>query len=273
LAPFFCSNPTSKTTLHMKKAISEYRTFFREFRQTFHTTGAIAPSGRVLARAVVKPLSCHQVPVRVLEVGSGTGAVSKEIVKQIRPGDWFDLVELNDRFVSTLRHRFATEPDFQRVADQCEVLHRAVQEVSTDTKYDYIICGVPFNNFPISLVKEILRHMSKLLRPGGTLSFFEYLWIRRFKSLLANRDERRRLGGVGVVIERYLSRYEFQCDTAWINFPPAMVHHLRVESSNKLESDGEPTARTIRAGQHYPPLRPGAPHSESHHARRGEAHR
>ena len=59
----------------MKNTIAEYRTFFKEFRKTFHTTGAIAPSGRALARAVIKPLSRHQRPVRVLEVGSGTGAV------------------------------------------------------------------------------------------------------------------------------------------------------------------------------------------------------
>lgn len=221
----------------MKKTITEYRTFFKEFRTSFHTTGAIAPSGRALCRAVIKPLSRHQQPVRVLEVGAGTGAATKEIVKEIRPGDHFDLVELNERFVQVLQHRFASEPDFMRVAAQSSIHHCSIQEIPAEEKYDFIICGVPFNNFPISLVKEILRHMTKLLKPGGTLSFFEYLWIRRFKAIVATRQERRRLEGVGRVLDRYVTRYEFQCDTAWINFPPAMAHHLRLKTGGNGPHD------------------------------------
>ena len=36
--------------------LREYRTFFRQFRQQFETTGAIAPSSRFLARAMARPL-------------------------------------------------------------------------------------------------------------------------------------------------------------------------------------------------------------------------
>lgn len=257
----------------MKNTFREYQTFFKEFRQTFHTTGAIAPSGRGLCRAVVKPMSRHTEPVRILEVGAGTGAATREIVKHIRPGDWFDMVELNTRFVETLQRRFETEPDFQRVASQSHILHCAVQQLPTDQKYDFIICGVPFNNFPVGLVKEILRHMAKLLKPGGTLSFFEYVWIRRFKALVANREERRRLNSVGRILDTYLARYEFHCDTAWINFPPAMAHHLRLSpASHEGGAHGE---RQGDSSQHV--LRPGdsrcqsPPHLERQRANSDES--
>ncbi|MFM9069433.1 MAG: class I SAM-dependent methyltransferase [Planctomycetota bacterium] len=212
----------------MKKTITEYRTFFREFRETFNTTGAIAPSGRSLARATVRPLSEHQGPKRVLEVGPGTGAITKEIVKHIHPGDVFDLVEVNERFVELLQRQFEQEPTWRQVAPQTRVWHKTVQEMPTDEPYDYIVCGVPFNNFSIGLTREIFRHMIKLLKPGGTLSFFEYLWIRRLKLMVVSQSVRKRLGGDGQVLGRYLDRYEFRCDTCWINFPPCMSHHLRV---------------------------------------------
>jgi len=215
----------------MKQSLAEYRTFFREFRQTFKTTGAITPSGRSLARAICRPFAEHDQPIRILEIGAGTGAVTKEIVRHIGPEDRFDAVELNERFVDVLNDRFASEPVFKKVADRCRVLHAAVQELPIDVPYDFVICGVPFNNFSVGLTREIFRHMVKLVAPGGTLTFFEYLWIRRVKVLLASKDERRRLSGVERVLGRYLHRYEYKCDTVWVNFPPALAHHLKLDES------------------------------------------
>lgn len=226
----------------MKTALDEYRTFFREFRQTFNTTGAIAPSGKSLAKAIVTPLREHSKPSRILEIGAGTGAVTKEIIKHVRGDDWFDAVELNDRFVDVLNYRFQHESAWKKVADRCRVLHMAVQDLHPEELYDYIICGVPFNNFSVGLTREIFRHMTKLLKPGGTLTFFEYKWIRRFKGLVANRNERKRLTGVGRVLGRYLQRFEVDCNTAWVNFPPAMAHHLRLDVERPVRRKKRRTA-------------------------------
>jgi phospholipid N-methyltransferase len=218
----------------MKRHISEYSTFFREFRRTFDTTGALAPSGRLLARAIVQPLREHDRPVRILEVGAGTGAVTKEIVRHVAPGDRLHVVELNDRFVEVLRRRFDSEPGFREVAAQTEIIHAPVQELETAEPYDFIVCGVPFNNFSTELVKSIFRHMMELLGPGGTLSFFEYLWIRRFKMLVATPEERRRVARVGCVLKKYLEWYECDRDTVYVNVPPAVAHHLRIVTNGKL---------------------------------------
>jgi phospholipid N-methyltransferase len=123
-----------------------------------------------------------------------------------------------------------------------------VQKLKPDELYDFLICGVPFNNFSIGLTREIFRHFTKLLKPGGTLTFFEYKWIRRFKGFMANSNERKRLTGVGHVLGRYLKRYEFQCDTAWVNFPPAMAHHLRLMEAPGSESSGSSSSATKSSG-------------------------
>ena len=211
--------------------IHEYATFLREFRRTFRTTGAVAPSGRLLARALAQPLAQQREPSRILEVGPGTGAITRELVRHIGAEDVFHLVELNDRFVEVLRKRFDREPAFQRVSEQATIYHLPVQELRVVEPYDFIVCGLPFNNFSTEQVKSIFRHMLRLLQPGGTLSFYEYLWIRGMTMLVANGLERRRVARVGRILKRYLSRYEYRCDKVLINMPPALAHHLRQEIS------------------------------------------
>ncbi len=217
----------------MPKPLSDYVTFLSEYRRTFETTGAIAPSSRGLARALSRPLSRHDVAARILEVGPGTGAVTREIVRHVGPGDRLDIVELNERFVDLMRGRFASEPDFQKIADQTEIFHMPVQDLPSEEPYDYIISGLPLNNFPTDLVSSLLRRLMRLLRPGGTLSFFEYLAIRRVKTVVSPRRVRRRLARVGRVVNNYLKEYEHDRDTVFLNLPPAVAHHLRNGASAK----------------------------------------
>src|SRR5204863_3895446 len=100
--------------------VSDYRLFWREFRSTFHTTGAVAPSGRWLARSLARHVRAGRQSGpgrRVLEVGPGTGAVTAHIVAALAPADQLDLCELNDRFAERLRERLASDPPFAQVAE------------------------------------------------------------------------------------------------------------------------------------------------------------
>jgi len=75
--------------------LEECGDFFREFRHHFRTTGAILPSSRFLARALVRHLRGPRAPSRILEVGPGTGSVTCEIARRMLPGDRLDAVEIN----------------------------------------------------------------------------------------------------------------------------------------------------------------------------------
>ena len=83
----------------MKRLLSEYRLFLREFWSNYHTTGAILPSGPWLAAALARYVGKGDRPQRILEVGPGTGAVTRRIARAMRPADRLDLVELNGSFV------------------------------------------------------------------------------------------------------------------------------------------------------------------------------
>jgi phospholipid N-methyltransferase len=166
-------------------------------------------------------------PRRILEVGPGTGAVTRHIVAALRPDDRLDLVELNESFVECLRDRFRTDPAFQPVAERTRVLHCPVEELPAEPTYDVIVSGLPLNNFAVEEVRRILGVLAKLAQPGGTLSFFEYIAIRRLKAAVAGRTERVRLRGVGRVVGQLLGDREVRRDWILPNVPPAWVHHVK----------------------------------------------
>ncbi|QDT51050.1 class I SAM-dependent methyltransferase [Symmachiella dynata] len=215
----------------MKRMFKEYREFFREFRSRFETTGAVAPSGRFLAGALSGPLKKHDGPVRVLEVGPGTGAVTRQIVKHLKPGDRFDLVELNENFVESLNRLFSEEDLFRAVAEFSEVHLCPLQEFEASEPFDFIISGLPLNNFPAALVEEIFESYWRLLAPGGTLSYFEYMYVRPVRRLVSKSDEKQRLTDLDKILGTHLENHRIARDWVFVNAPPAWVQHLRRQES------------------------------------------
>jgi phosphatidylethanolamine/phosphatidyl-N-methylethanolamine N-methyltransferase len=211
----------------MKRFIGEHIEFFRQYRRRFQTTGAVAPSSRFLARAMVKPFEEHTRPCRVLEIGPGTGAVTRRIVRQLKPDDRLDLVELNEEFAGLLRQRFADDPAFRTVAGRAEIHQCPIQEFSANEPYQFIISGLPLNNFPAEMVREIFAAYFKFLAPGGVLSYFEYMYMRPLRRVVSDRAGRGRLSDLEAVLQEHLSRHRFRRDWVFVNFPPAWVQHLR----------------------------------------------
>lgn len=226
----------------------EYTTFFRQFRQQFETTGAIAPSSRFLARAMARPLGQRKAtsPVRVLEIGPGTGAVTRTLVRHIREGDCFDLVELNESFVEMLNGRFEKDPHWNRIREQSRIHMVPVQEFQTDAPYDFVISGLPLNNFPTDLVEEIFQAYFRLLKPGGVLSYFEYQFVRSIRTRVGTQEERNRLAAIDATMKSYTDRLRFRRDWVFVNLPPAWVQHLRSEEVNPM-SEAEPEPEEVPA--------------------------
>ena len=80
------------------------RVFLKQFFAQYHTTGSVLPSSRSLAKALCRYVpdqhgAAAAGPREILEVGPGTGAVTAELVRALRPTDRLTLVELNQDFV------------------------------------------------------------------------------------------------------------------------------------------------------------------------------
>jgi len=206
---------------------AEIRVFCGQVWRNYHTTGAVLPSGRRLAAALARYVAGDGPPKRILEAGPGTGAVTRRIAKAMRPEDRLDLVELNERFVACLTRGLADDPLLKQVADRTRVLHCAVETLPAEPCYDVIVSGLPLNNFSAAAVEGILKKFAELLRPGGTLSFFEYMAMRPLRAVVSGRAGRERLRGIGRAMAAVLQAGEVRRDWVWANVPPAWVHHVR----------------------------------------------
>jgi phospholipid N-methyltransferase len=150
-------------------------------------------------------------------------------LRHLLPDDRVDLVELNGPFVALLQRRFDRDMEFRRYRPQVRLIHAAVQDLAGEAQYDYIISGLPFNNFPGAQVREIFQVYNRLLRPGGTLSYYEYALVRQIKTPFVDRRERRRLFRVGRIVSRYIRAYQVRREPIFVNVPPAIVRHLRLK--------------------------------------------
>jgi len=208
---------------------AECGNFIREFRRQFRSTGAVLPSSRFLARALVSELRRKRPAARILEVGPGTGSVTREIIRYLQAGDHVDLVEINPCFVAYLQKRFEKDWAFHFNREQFRIVNAPVEEFPGERCYDYIISGLPLNNFPVVSVLKIIKAYDRLLKPGGTLTYYEYVLVRQLKTPFCSRRERRRLFRVGRLVRNYIRSFQIRKEPILINVPPAIVRHFRLK--------------------------------------------
>jgi phospholipid N-methyltransferase len=224
----------------MRQRLADYRVFWRQFRQAYNSTGAVLPSGRGLAAALSSfvreggcPTAGHNGgvrPRRILEVGPGTGAVTVKIVQDMKPLDRLILVERNEEFVNHLRDRMPEISADPATRERISLVHAPIEDLPDDEPFDVIVSGLPLNNFTVESVEQILSKLSRLLAPDGTLSFFEYVAVRRAKALVCSNSDRERLRGIARVPGGFL-KSEIRRDIVMTNVPPAWVHHVRLSQA------------------------------------------
>jgi phospholipid N-methyltransferase len=183
----------------------------------------------------VKNLRGPRSPCRILEVGPGTGSVTREIVRRMMLGDRLDAVEINACFVRLLEERLEQEKVFRPWRDQVQVIQAAVEDLIGESVYDHIVSGLPLNNFPVVQIREIFATYNRLLKPGGTLTYYEYVLVRQLKTPFVNRRERRRLFRVGRVVGGYIRDFQVRRDRIFLNVPPATVRHLRLKPAAEAD--------------------------------------
>ena len=207
--------------------LADYQTFLTQFLRNYNTTGSVIPSGRALGSALCRYVGDGTAPQKILEAGPGTGAVTSCIIDRLRHDDQLWMVELNPTFAAHLRGAFKDKTSFRDAASRCHLIEGSVQQLGREGQFDVVISGLPLNNFSSEDVRDILQAYGKLLKPGGILSFFQYILIRPAKMFVSAGPERTRLKGVGEAIDDILGEREFAREWVWVNVPPAWVHHIR----------------------------------------------
>ena len=206
--------------------------FFKKYLTEPTVVGAVAPSSPSLARALCDPFRRCTRPARVLEVGAGTGAITRHLGSLLGERDELDICEIHDDFADMLETRILTTAPFRPAVDEGRVrlLRGAVQDIARENHYDFVISGLPLTAFAYGDVRAVFATIRRSLKPGGILSYFEYVALRRMSRILSMGADRTRVRRVSAYLTRQIRRFQVDRRTVVANFPPAYARHLCFET-------------------------------------------
>ena len=192
------------------------------------TVGTICPSSPMLSKELAASAAEMPSPKRILEVGPGTGPVTRELLRTLREGDVLDIVELSSEFCDDLERKVLAGWRERGGPGRVALHNAAIQDVELEAgSYDCVVCGLPFNNFESGLVESIMRRMLELLRPGGELAYFAYIGAKAVKGTIADSRGRDNLRAIRRLEESLRLSHGGSRSTVLANIPPAVVRRLR----------------------------------------------
>ena len=135
----------------------------KKFWQKGRSIASFAPSSRFMARAILKGINFETARC-IVELGAGTGPVTAELVKRVRPHTKLLVVELDPDLCARLRSRFPQLDVVQGDACQFDKLlaERGITQV------DHVLSELPLPSFPAPLRDAILATSARMLSPTGT---------------------------------------------------------------------------------------------------------
>lgn len=200
--------------------------FLRSMFSRMSQTGAFSPSSRRLGAAVARavPGKAPGRILRVLEVGAGTGAMTREIYDRLGPGDRLDLCEINPEFAEHLRRTYESRVAGPDVA----VFECDATRLGGSVRYDVIASSLPLLNMEPGVVGGLFATLLARLAPDGTLAYWDY-WGKEAWAAVGGPRSRARKQAVLEVTAKALRAHERSRRLVLANLPPAVVHYLKVK--------------------------------------------
>ena len=157
--------------------------FLQAFLKNPGTVGSITPSSPELARRMVSGIRPGQDNV-VLELGVGTGAITK-FLQELVPNERSYLgIELDRDLVRTLKRNYPEMKIVRGNALEASELHgrSGLGKVTT------IICCLPFVSMPNEVGERILQEIDTFMQQGCTFRTFQYAHGYYFPSAIKLRE-------------------------------------------------------------------------------------
>ena len=173
--------------------------FIRSWFERPLSTGAVTPSGRVLARTMARYVD-PAISGPVVELGPGTGPVTEALLAEGIAEERLLLVEFNPTFCQLLRKRF---PAATVVQGDAYGLRRLVGGL-LQKPASAIVSGLPLFSKPVRMRLSLFREALELLAPNAPFIQFTYAVVPPIPKRLA-----------GVRAEA--------SERIWKNMPPARV--------------------------------------------------
>jgi phosphatidylethanolamine/phosphatidyl-N-methylethanolamine N-methyltransferase len=173
--------------------------FIRSWIERPLSTGAVTPSGKILARAMARYVDPNSIGP-VVELGPGTGPVTEALVEAgVNPGRLI-LVESNPAFCRILRARY---PDATLVQGDAYGVRRLLETLLLQPAAARV-SGLPLITKPVRMRLRLIRDAFDLMVPGAPFVQFTYAVASPLP---------KRFGGFSIEASERI----------WMNIPPARV--------------------------------------------------
>jgi phosphatidylethanolamine/phosphatidyl-N-methylethanolamine N-methyltransferase len=182
-----------------KKNLDDEVQFIRSWFERPLSTGAVMPSGRVLARRMASYVD-PEVEGPIVELGPGTGPVTEALVSRGVDPARLVLVEFNPDFCRLLRSRYPTAT----VVPGDAYAMRRVLDGFLKQPAAAVVSGLPLVTKPMRTRVRLLHDALNLMLPNAPFIQFTYSTMPPIPKTLAR-----------VVTEA--------SERIWMNLPPARV--------------------------------------------------
>jgi phosphatidylethanolamine/phosphatidyl-N-methylethanolamine N-methyltransferase len=143
--------------------------FLQAFLKNPLKVGAIAPSSPELATEMLQGIQPDDHNI-VLELGVGTGAITK-FLRDIVPSKASYLgLELDSDLVTTLNQKY---PDMNIICGNAAEAY-SIHKESGLGKVRYVVCCLPFVSLPKEISESVLMEIQKFMDEGCELRIFQY---------------------------------------------------------------------------------------------------
>ncbi len=173
--------------------------FIRSWFDKPLTTGAVMPSGKLLARTMARYVD-PKAPGPVVELGPGTGAVTEALVDHGIDPARLVLVEFNATFCRLLRSRY---PDATVIQGDAYGIKRLLAGMLRQPAAA-VVSGLPLVTKPLKTRVRLLSEALNMMAPDAPFVQFTYNVVSPIP---------KRMGGVTAEASERI----------WMNLPPARV--------------------------------------------------
>ncbi|MGD8350836.1 MAG: methyltransferase domain-containing protein [Gammaproteobacteria bacterium] len=174
-------------------------TMLARFLQSPRTIGCVCASSPFLGRALTEMIGPDP-DTRVLELGSGTGSITAQILLRLASPDLLTCIEIDRQMCAQFRKSF---PGIKLLEMDC----RKIEATFGGQTFSNIVSSLPYRSLPRATTDSIFEQKISLSNRRTVISMFSY----------------------DFVFNEYQRRYPIRligCQNVWLNLPPAKVYHF-----------------------------------------------
>jgi phosphatidylethanolamine/phosphatidyl-N-methylethanolamine N-methyltransferase len=198
-----------RSGFRLKPNFGDEARFIKTLFENPRVTGAVSPSGPFLAKAMARAVDPKGSGL-VIELGPGTGPVTKALLERGVAAESLVLVEYETGFCRLLAQRF---PAVRVLQGDAYRLSQTLADLGQPIRA--IVSSLPLLNQPLNRRRELLEQAFALMGPDGVFVQFTYGVVS---------PAPRRIGSLSLSAEATAP--------IWLNLPPARVWTYRVGAAS-----------------------------------------